>query len=602
MRRDFFLGFIILLFWSPLAHSKEKKEETIPVPPFPISSHVQVFMDQPKKIALKASGRIEEPIKFLIRKKPLRGSLGEIRFKTPKIAFVEYIPDKGTRPGEDFFTYAAQSIDSPVSVAATIRIDLLPRPPALSYPRTLDFGEVPVGDSACREIFITNAGGKDASLGIRAKTPWKLAEPVPDIVPSGGEAVVTLFFEPLALGDYNDKLSLTLNEVEFVRLQGTAVDILSWPVKGLEISSEMRAHAQSIDFTNKTDTARTLTIDWPETLRATRKIELPPEKTVSVSVEVPPEAPPAFQYRGDVSFRSNQFSATFPLVIHPAPPRLVINPENILALCEVPLGDPAVGNFTVSNTGGESAEVGIQLPKEHFRRISIRPDPSSVDIGPGTDMIFQISIQTPEVGEFSYPLDIFCGDKPIGRLNVQTTVRANARAALPVEKLLDLPLPAPAIPSGPHADIPEIKELSRYESTPHTVAISWKVPAPLPKEFFIERREIRPSSNGSPESWVRWESASIEVHGDTATANFSKLPAGTFWNIRIRAVDSEGLVSAPRRGFFRIETKRLPPLLPNLFWWVIGPVVVLLLSRLWKKIREDQHDDLDDRIHNLGKK
>jgi hypothetical protein len=217
-------------------------------------------------------------------------------------------------------------------------------------------------------------------------------------------------------------------------------------------------------------------------------------------------------------------------------------------------------------------------------------------------MIFQISIQTPEVGEFSYPLDVFSGDKPIGRLNIQTTVRANARAALPVEKLLDLPLPAPSIPSAPHAVIPEIKEVFLRESTPHTVAISWKVPAPPPREFFIERREIRPSSNGRPESWVRWGSASIEIHGDTATAYFSKLPAGTFWNIRIRAVDSEGLFSSSTRGSFRIETQPLPPLLPKWFWWVVGPVALFLMSRFLKKIRIDQHEDLDARIHNLGKK
>jgi hypothetical protein len=34
---------------------------------------------------------------------------------------------------------------------------------------------------------------------------------------------------------------------------------------------------------------------------------------------------------------------------------------------------------------------------------------------------------------------------------------------------------------------------------------------------------------------------------------------------------------------------------------VLGPVALLLLYWLWKKLRAAQHEDLDARIQNLGK-
>jgi hypothetical protein len=92
----------------------------------------------------------------------------------------------------------------------------------------------------------------------------------------------------------------------------------------------------------------------------------------------------------------------------------------------------------------------------------------------------------------------------------------------------------------------------------------------------------------------------VLISGDEATAHFRKLAPGTFWHVRIRSVDDQDRVTAPPRGFFRIATQPLPPLLPDWFWWVAVPSALTLLYRLWKKFRASRVENLDARIENLG--
>jgi hypothetical protein len=235
---------------------------------------------------------------------------------------------------------------------------------------------------------------------------------------------------------------------------------------------------------------------------------------------------------------------------------------------------------------------------------SLEPEPSGQPLDPGAVRVFDVRATPLAAGTFSLPLRIFSGNTTLADWNV----RVAARAAIPKE-LEKRPASAKqaqpaALEQASPPPSPELHSIDKaflLESTPHTIAIRWEVPHPPAREFFIERREIRPGPEGETEVlWVRWQTAEIEISGDSATARFRKLPAGTFWNIRIRSVDDQGLESLPPRGFFRIETRPPPPLLPPWFWWVASPAVLLLLYWLWKKLRAVRRDDLDNRIENLG--
>jgi hypothetical protein len=131
-----------------------------------------------------------------------------------------------------------------------------------------------------------------------------------------------------------------------------------------------------------------------------------------------------------------------------------------------------------------------------------------------------------------------------------------------------------------------VDECALVESTPHSITISWKFTSPDTKSFLIERREIKPEADGQIKTvWKRWEGADIRISGYSATAFFRKLPPGTFWNIRLTGIDSNGQLGQQSKRSFRIETRAI-----NLwtipFWiWMPGMLALLIVfGRLGKKM------------------
>jgi hypothetical protein len=586
---------VILLFGLTLSGFAKPKEEPLPAPPTTLADRVQVFVGEPTTITLRIRGRVEEPVEFLVRKKPRRGTLGAIRPTGPKTAEVLYTPGADARPDGDFFTFAAQSVDSPVSAAARVDIEILHRPARLEYSTRLEFGTVPLGDSRSSELQISNTGGQACPLNLRVNPPWRFADPLPGSLAAGAEIVIPLLFEPTVSGDFSERLTLSAEHSAYVVLIGSGTEAFSWPVQGVEISSMDREsdHHVSIPFTNRTATSRTLEFEWPENILAPREIEVPSGQTLPLPIAVRREAPPTFSFRGNVGFRSGNFTDAFPLTVHPAHARLSLDPAEILDLGQGAVEDSLSGNFTISNAGGLPAGVRLVAPKE----LSLRPDPSSVLVSPGASAVFEVSLRLRESGDFSYPLDVFSGNLALGRLNV----RASARAALPVERLLNLPpppngAPTPAAPShGP------LVQLYLRESTRHSVSLEWPVVEGM-RDFFFERAIVRP---GGVRDWERWDRVGIRVEGEKATAHFRKLPPGTFWHIRLRSLDEAGVLNPPPPGFFRIETRPLDPLIPFWIWFpallvLAGAAMAILLK---KRLRVGpRQGDLDERIAKLEKK
>lgn len=577
--------------------AKPKKEETLPVPPTPISAKVRGYSGDVLAIVLQAKGRIEEPLQFYIRKKPAKGSLGEIRQTGPKTAEVLFRPSGSFLSGEDFFTFAARSVDSPVSAPARVDIVITHRPAELQFSPELDFGEVALGDSARREILISNSGGLPAFLDISPTPPWRLAESAPSVVEPGNQIVVPLIFEPKQPGDFSERLGVSSDKSRFTVLRGACKQALSWPPQGLTIASEERDRSDlSIAFQNLTTNTRSVEFQWPEDIIGPKKLEIPAQSTVPISVSLAASAPPSFSFRGAVFFRSGNFSDSFPMTVHPAPPRLRITPENDLDLGEAPVHETISRQFVVSNTGGLSAEVLMQIPDG----LVVRPEHSGLLIAPSSSLEFEVSTSSAKPGNFSQTLMIGPSESQMQVLKIQYAVQTSQ----PIEKVLGLPKELPKLEAASEAvaAIPPVEECFLKESTSHSVTIYWKLTSPDSKDFLIERRVIKPGPNGRVvEQWEPWKQIEIQISGATATAHFRKLAPGTFWNIRLRGIDSKGLVGPPTPGHFRIETKTL-----NLwqipFWlWVpallvLGSVLFLVLKKRIRFVREN----LDQRIADLG--
>lgn len=571
--------------------AKPKKEETLPVPPTPISAKVRGYSGDVLAIVLQAKGRVEEPLQFYIRKKPAKGSLGEIRQTGPKTAEVLFRPSGSFDSGEDFFTFAARSVDSPVSAPARVDIVITHRPAELQFSPEFDFGEVALGDSARREILISNSGGLPAFLDISPTPPWRLAESAPSVVEPGKQIVVTLIFEPKQPGDFSERLGVSSDKSRFAVLRGASKQALSWPPQGLTIASEERDRSDlSIAFQNLTANTRSVEFQWPENIIGPKKLKIPAQSTVPISVSLAASAPPSFSFRGAVFFRSGNFSDSFPLTVHPAPPRLRITPENDLDLGEAPVHETISGQFVVSNTGGLSAEVLMQIPDG----LVVRPEHSGLLIAPSSSSKFEVSTSSAKPGNFSQTLMIGPSESQMQVLKIQYSIRAPR----PIEKLLRIPVesPNPEVTDQPLAKIPAVMECLLVESGPHDLVVKWKHTSPNAIGYILERREIDLKKPGGLR-WVKWETPVVKISGEWVEASFRKLPANSFWYFRILGMDSNHSLG-PSSPAFRLETQPLKPWLPWWGWLMLFGFALVLLNILFKSRIKIHFGPLDDRTKN----
>jgi hypothetical protein len=93
----------------------------------------------------------------------------------------------------------------------------------------------------------------------------------------------------------------------------------------------------------------------------------------------------------------------------------------------------------------------------------------------------------------------------------------------------------------------------------------------------------------------------VQISGDLATAHFRKLPSGTFWNIRITGIDSNGLLGHQSSRSFRIETRPPGALLPIWAWIFLASIASASVIWLLKNKVTFVRDDLEARISNLEK-
>jgi hypothetical protein len=586
-----FILFFILA--RPCASAKEK-EEPILRPPSPQPVVVSAYVGERTAIDLTLRGRIEDPATILIRKKPRFGLLSDPERLNRQTWRVWYSAPSDAPETLDSFTYAAKSVDSPVSVATPVQVSIIKRAAQLVFSESLDFGSVPVGETSTKQFDIRNAGGKTATIDPALRPPWELLDPAPIQIKGGETKKIHVAFSPASPGVYAEKFVLERDSKRGITLNAASGNPLQWPSQGVLFASGQRASAQSVSFRNLTDKARELIFEWPDFLDAPSHITINPDSSMEVPIRL--QAEPAFSWNSTVPFSSANFKGWLAVVIETAPARIILEPASVLDLGEVPLGNTAKGTLQISNSGGRPARLSIDVPKG----LKATPPSTELLLEPSMSTCFEVSVTPQKVGIFDFLLPVYSDSEPFGNFGV----RVSARSAQPVERVLSIPPPivSPKIDS-PAADIPPVQECFLLDSTAHSVSISWQLPSPDAKGFLIERREIKQGADGQVEQiWKKWEGVDIQISGDSATAHFRKLPPGTFWSIRLSAVDSQGRVSSRSPGHFRIETKPI-----NLFkipFWIWAPlsiVAIALLVFFFKKHIRFASEDLDERIAKLGK-
>lgn len=583
LRALFFLASVLFFFSSSSQAQAKEKEEPITRSPSPQPVVASVYIGERTLISLPLRGRIEEPVTILIRKKPRFGILTEPERVNRQTWRVWYSPLPGSDEIIDSFSYAAKSVDSPVSVAAQVQVSIMKRPAQLVSSDSLDFGSVPVGDTLVKEIDIQNSGGKTAVINPALRAPWKLVDAIPIQIKAGDTKKIRVAFSPDSLGAFAEKLALETETKRAIKLNGSSKNPIKWPSKPLLFASDQREALQSVSFKNLTDRIREVVFEWPDFLEAPSHVSIEPESDIEIPVKL--KAAPSFSWDGPVSFSCGNFKGSLHVFIETAPASITLEPLSVLDLGEFPLGSSANCTLRLTNSGGRPARLTIDVPNW----IKVNPSPAAVLINPGESAAFEATVTPQKVGTFDFSLPVQSDSETLGAFRF----RATARSAQPVEKLLAIPAPEPVSPppSTPVADIPPVDECALVESTPHSIIISWKVPDGA-DGFVLESRRIVPMESGSfSEEWIEWKrNISFLVKDGLATATLKKLPSDTFWMIRVSGIDSKGIKGPPSR-IQRIETTQETFYkIPFFIWAPVSVVLVLGLGRfacmkLWFRVR-----------------
>jgi len=583
------LAFLVCLQGASFSALAKEKEEPIIRPPSPQPFAASIYVGERTAIDLPLRGRIEDPVTILIRKSPRLGVLSEPERVNRKTWRVWYSTPPDSPENSDSFTYAAKSFDSPVSAAALVQVSIKKRAAQLVFSESLDFGNVPVGDTSIQEIDVQNAGGKTAVLNPALPPPWRLMDETPLPIKAGETKKIRIAFSPDSQGVYASKLVLEIDSKRGATLNGASENPLQWPSKPLLFAAHQRQAPQSVSFQNPTERVREVVFDWPNFLEAPSHVTIEPGSVVDIPLKL--QAAPDFSWDGPVSFSCGNFKGSLAVAVEAAPASITLEPSSVLDLGEFPLGSSANCTIRLTNSGGRPARLTIDVPNW----IKVNPSPAAVLINPGESAAFDVTATPQKTGTFDFSLPVRSDSITFGTFQVRATVRA----AVPVEKLLAIPVPEPesSATGTPLADIPPVDECTLNESTPHSIKISWKLTAPDTQSFLIERREIKQEADGQVKIvWKRWEGVDVQISGDSATAHFRKLPAGTFWNIRIRGIDSNKQPGQHPTRSFRIETTPAGPLLPPWGWILVASVVTGAVAWLFKNKITFVREDLEAQI------
>ncbi len=553
-------------------------------PPMPESLGVVAYIGSKTEIDLRVVGRIQEPLKVLIRKKPRSGTLSEpVRINRNTFRVFYSAPADGFE-GADFFTYAAQSVDSPVSYSAQVQISIRQKPAQLEFPSLLDFGTVPVGDTREMHVVVHNSGGKTVQLRPTLNRPWVLIDEVPISISRGETKKIRIAFSPVSSGVFASKFTIDGDCKGAISLRGASENPLQWPAEAILFTSKKRDNPESgVLFTNPTDTPRNLVFQWPDFLQAPSHITIDPRSSIDIPIRL--KAIPSFSWEGSVPFSSGNFEGSLAVVVEAAQARVELEPSTPQNLGEFPIGSSAKGFLRLTNSGGRAARLTIAVPNW----IKLNPSPAAFLVKPGEFADFEATVTPQKVGAFDFSLPVNSDSETIGTFRLKAT----ARAAQPIEKLLAMPVSAPTSlsPPPPVAAIPPVQEIFLLDSTPHSITMSWKVPHGA-DGFVLEFRRIVPMDNGLiNEEWIEWKrNNSLSFKDGLATAYLKKLPSDTFWMIRVTGVDIKGIKGPPSR-IHRIETKQEAFYkIPFFIWAPVSVILVLSLGRfaymkLWFRVR-----------------
>jgi hypothetical protein len=559
---------------------------------------LSVFRGRSVEIPLQAQGRTPGQLKFLIRSRPSKGRLGEIRVTGPRTAVVTYVNDDESE-GIDSFTFAVQAVDSPVSAPAAIAIKVSEEPPALSVVRSVDFGSVQVGETREEEITLRNSGGGVLEGRLDVTPPWKILGAAQYRLGRNQEMAVLVACAPDEEQNYSGKLFFSHDTGSPVELLARAESPFEFePSREIELASQEGETARSgnLFIRNRTTRDRTGEISVPPEIASPGLITVPAAGEVTIALKTQPAFLGASE--GVLGFESEGFRHSIPLRVFALQPLLRIEPREGFDFGTIEPGKRYTGLLRIKNEGGSSARLQATAPNE----ILLLPDPNSAVLQPGETRVFEIALQPSSVGDYQSQIVIDAGaGKPV-------SIDVEGRSAAQPPEVRKIPTatlePAAREPPGAEPEkeasaIPPVTDIKVLKASNRVFEIGWQKPAPDPVTWVIQQHQFE---MGEPPTMVWRDLRNIRFSEENgmAVARFENLAPGRVWLLRIVSIDEQGRRSAPSPTFKLLSAPTKP--FPSL-WWLAALLAIGGAVLGWTKIRERGRAEAAreaDRIARIG--
>jgi hypothetical protein len=573
---------LVALLAGPTLQAAPNEAAVLP-PPMAQPQSLSVFRGRSVEIPLQAQGRTPGQLKFLLRSRPSKGQLGEVRVTGPKTAVVTYTHNDESE-GSDSFTFAVQAVDSPVSAPATITITVSEEPATLSVVHSIDFGSVQVGETRAEQIILRNSGGGVLEGRMDTTPPWKILGTAEYRLGRNQARKVLVVCAPGEEQKYSGKLVFSHDTRCAVELFASAESPFEFePSREIELASGDgdNTRSGSVLIRNRTSRDRTVEISVPPEITSLDRVTVPAGEERRIALQTQPAFLGASE--GALSFVSEGFRHSIPLRVFALQPLLRIEPREGLDFGSIEPSKRYTGFLRIKNEGGSAARLRATTPND----ILLLPDPNTAVLQPGETRVFEVALQPSSIGNYRSEIVIDAG----GGKPVSVDVAGRMAAQPPeVKKIptatLDPASREPALAESANdrslSAIPPVTEIKVLKASNRVFEIGWSKPAPDPMNWVIQQHQFE---MGDPPKLVWKDLRNIKFFekNGMAVARFENLAPGQIWLLRIVSVDEQGRRSLPSPTFklSSAPTKRFPwP------WWIAGLLAVTAAAFAWSKLRE----------------
>lgn len=338
--------------------------------PLPLDGTITAVKGQTLSIELVSDAKTRAAVvEFLIRDFPLNGQLGPMVSKGEDRtkATITYTGFQDSAATSDSFTYAVRYPGGQWSRKGKVEIKLEASEPRIHATAEVDFGQVMIGQSEVREVFISNSGNASYRNQIQVAAPWSLVSPENGLLnlPVGGQGVVKVRYTPVVEGPATYHLAFFRNQGATTRLKAAAYApfTIATPEVALRWEEKSRTRLGAITVNGIAPRVISAVARGDDRLKfgSEGALFLKPNEPSSMQIYLPSEdvAP----YEGTMTIAVGTYSLPIKVTAGVAPPYLVVentaDGQPVIDFGQIKPGGFAQGSFQLRNAGGSTTKVSF---------------------------------------------------------------------------------------------------------------------------------------------------------------------------------------------------------------------------------------------------